>query len=321
MAVFTNITQEQVEDFLSLYTCGTFLSFEGIAEGTQNSNFHVFTDQGRFVLTLCELDFSAGDIDFFLGFMNALNADGIASPQVQRRKDGALTGVIAGKTALLTSFLQGGCVVKTEIGIDHCQSLGQTVARMHRTGEAFQPTRRNREGLAFLKNLADKIRTKEEAADRLEPGFLTLIDREFEWLEKNIPLDLPHGALHADIFPDNVFFTGADVTGIIDFYYACTATLIYDLAIVVNAWCFDVQNVFCADRFVALMKAYESVRPLSDRERTAFHIFGRAAAMRFLMTRLHDWVFHDPKNLVTPRDPLEYLAKLKFHQGADVFQG
>lgn len=321
MAVFTNITKKQVEDFLGVYSCGRFLSFEGIAEGTQNSNFHVFTDQGRFVLTLCEVDFSADDIGFFLGFMNALNADGIASPQVQRRKDGMLTDVIAGKTALLTSFLKGQCVEKPEIGIEHCRSLGDAVARMHGTGERFDLKRRNREGISFLKNLADKIRTKEDAADKLQPGFLTLIDEEFRWLEAHIPQDLPHGALHADIFPDNVFFTGADVTGIIDFYYACTATLIYDLAIVVNAWCFDEQHEFRADRFVALMQAYEAVRPLSDQERVAFHIFGRGAAMRFLMTRLHDWVFHDPKNLVTPRDPLEYLTKLRFHQGTDVFKG
>lgn len=321
MAVFTSITRQQVKDFLDFYNCGVLQSFEGIAEGTQNSNFHVFTDQGRFVLTLCEVDFSADDIGFFLGFMNALNADGIASPQVQRRKDGALTGLIAGKTALLTSFLKGSCVEKPDIGVEHCRSLGRTVARMHGTGERFGLTRRNREGIPFLKNLADKIRTREDAADKLQPGFLKPIDEEFRWLETYIPQDLPHGALHADIFPDNVFFSGTDVTGIIDFYYACTATLIYDLAIVANAWCFDEKNVFFEDRFIALVKAYEAIRPLSGRERAAFHIFGRAAAMRFLMTRLHDWVFHDPKNLVTPRDPLEYLAKLRFHQGTDVFKG
>jgi homoserine kinase type II len=319
MAVFTRVDQGQVESFLADYSCGALQSFTEIAEGTQNSNFHVFTDRARYVLTLFEANFPPDEIAFFLGFMNALNAAGIACPEVQRRWDGAFTGAIAGKTALLISFLSGQSIPKDSIAPSHCAALGTAVARMHREGSRFPLTKHNREGLPFLKALADKIRTRKAQTEALQPGLTEAIDAEFAWLEAHIPNDLPHGALHADIFPDNVFFEATRLTGIIDFYYACTATLVYDLAIVVSAWCFDVENQFRRERFDALIAAYQAVRPLEQREIDSFQAFSRAASMRFLMTRLHDWVFHDPANLVTPRDPLEYAGKLTFHQHHDLF--
>lgn len=311
MAVYTDVSEDELARFLSAYDIGTLLSYKGIAEGVENSNFLVHTSAGNFILTLYEKRVAAGDLPFFLALMEHLAARGITCPQpVKTKKDGPL-GTIAGRPAAIVTFLEGMWIRRPTAA--HCAAVGEALARLHLAGADFPMKRANALSVSGWRPLYAQANGR---GDSVQPGLSADIERELDFLEKNWPRGLPAGVIHADLFPDNVFFLGQNLSGLIDFYFACTDTLAYDVAICLNAWCFEPDHSYNVTKGRALLKAYNDVRALTTEEKAALPLLARGASLRFLLTRLVDWLAVPEGALVKPKDPLEYFRKLRFHQSA-----
>jgi homoserine kinase type II len=309
MAVYTDPGGEDLSAFLAGYDLGDLLAYKGIAEGVENSNFLVHTARGYFFLTLFEKRVAPRDLPFFLGLMEHLANCGLRCPQPVKSRSGAVIGTLAGRPAAIVTFLDGMSIRRPNAA--HCAAVGEALARLHRAGADFPLARANALSVDGWRPLYDTAATR---ADGVQPGLDTAIAAELGKLEAAWPRDLPQGVIHADLFPDNVFFLGARLSGLIDFYFACTDTLAYDVAICLNAWCFEPDHAYNVTKGRALLQAYGRTRALSADERTALPLLCRGAALRFLLTRLVDWLNVPPGALVKPKDPLEYFRKLRFHQ-------
>jgi homoserine kinase type II len=309
MAVYTDVTAEDLNEFLAGYDLGTLLSYKGIAEGVENSNFLVHTDAGNFILTLYEKRVAEKDLPFFLALMEHLAARGITCPQPVKNKNGGMLGRLAGRPAAMVTFLDGLWIRRPSAA--HCAAVGEALARLHLAGADFKPIRANALGIESWRPLYEHARS---CGDSVRPGLCAEIAAELDTLDQCWPRNLPQGVIHADLFPDNVFFLGDRLSGLIDFYFACTDTLAFDIAICLNAWCFEADHAFNVTKGRTLLNAYAKMRPLSDEERAALPVLARGAAMRFLLTRLVDWLAVPDGALVKPKDPLEYYRKLRFHQ-------
>jgi len=309
MAVYTDVAAEDLATFLAAYDLGDLLACKGIAEGVENSNFLLHTSRGYFILTLYEKRVAAGDLPFFLGLMEHLAARGLTCPQPVKTRAGDTLGRLAGRPAAIVTFLDGMWIRRPSA--THCAGLGRALAELHLAGADFKMTRPNALSVAGWRQLYDAAKGR---ADGVQAGLAAAIAAELELLAKSWPRDLPQGVIHADLFPDNVFFLGDRLSGLIDFYFACTDTLAYDVAICLNAWCFESDHSYNVTKGRALLTAYAAKRALSAAERTALPLLARGAAMRFLLTRLVDWLEVPAGALVRPKDPLEYHRKLRFHQ-------
>jgi homoserine kinase type II len=309
LAVYTDISEDDLRQFLAAYDVGELLSYKGIAEGVENSNFLLHTSKDPLILTLYEKRVDRNDLPFFLGLMHHLYEGGLNCPLPLSRKDGELLGELSGRPAALISFLEGMWLRKPEAR--HCREVGRALAEMHVAGEGFEIRRENALSLSGWRPLWEKSAAR---ADEVEEGLGAEIPAELADLEANWPTDLPTGVIHADLFQDNVFFLGDRLSGLIDFYFACNDLLVYDVAICLNAWCFEKDGSFNVTKGMALLQGYESVRPLSDAEAAALPILARGSALRFFLTRLYDWLTTPAGALVVKKDPLEYLKKLRFHR-------
>ncbi len=309
MAVYTDVTAEELAAFLSAYDLGELLSYKGIAEGVENSNFLLHAGRGHYILTLYEKRVAAQDLPFFLGLMEHLAARGLTCPQPVKNRRGEILGKLAGRPAAIVTFLDGMWIRRPSA--THCAGLGQALAELHLAGADFKMTRANALSVAGWRQLYETAKAR---ADSVQAGLSAAIAGELEALASCWPRDLPQGVIHADLFPDNVFFLGDRLSGLIDFYFACTDTLAYDVAICLNAWCFEADHSYNVTKGRALLQAYAAKRPLTAAERAALPLLARGAAMRFLLTRLVDWLNVPPGALVKPKDPLEYHRKLRFHQ-------
>ncbi len=305
MAVYTDVSFEDLEKFLARYRIGAPLSFKGIAEGVENSNFFLRTEKGAFILTLYEKRVQAGDLPFFLGLMEHLSAQGIACPLPVRQSGGELFGELNGRPAALLTFLNG--VSLRHPDADHCAAAGAALAALHEAGNGFTLRRPNALGPADWRDLASRIADR---AYSVEAGLGGLIRTA---LDQPWPHGLPSGVIHADLFPDNVLFMNGQVSGVIDFYFACNDAFAYDLAILLNAWCFDADGIFDAAKSTRLFAAYRKHRALGTAEIEAMPALARGAALRFVLTRLYDILHHDPTALVRPKDPRDFARRLRFH--------
>jgi homoserine kinase type II len=308
MAVYTDVSFEDLEAMLVAYDVGEPLSFKGIAEGVENSNFFLQTDRGSFFLTLYEKRVRESDLPFFLGLMEHLAARGIACPQPIRTKDGRQWTQVNGRPAALVSFLTGLSVRRPDVG--HCASAGEALARVHAAGADFSIERRNALGIAGWRELVDKTAS---GADGIERDLRELIASSYHEVSAGWPSGLPTGIIHADLFPDNVLFMNAQVSGLIDFYFACDDAFAYDLAIMLNAWCFETDGSYNITKGKSLIAGYRRRRELSDTEIAALPILCAGAALRFLLTRLFDLLHHDPMALVRPKEPRDFSKRLRFH--------
>ena len=309
MAVYTDVAAEELEAFLAGYAIGELLSYKGIAEGVENSNFLLHTTAGNFILTLYERRVAAADLPFFLGLMEHLAKRGITCPQPVKSRSGAMLGEVSGKPAAVITFLEGMWIRRPSGR--HCGALGEALAKLHRAGADFAGKRGNALSVAGWRPLYQTVAAR---CDSVQPGLAAALAAELEQLEAQWPRNLPLGVIHADLFPDNVFFLGDKLSGLIDFYFACTDALAYDLAICLNAWCFEADHSYNVTKGRALLQAYAAVRPLASAERQALPMLTRGAALRFLLTRLVDWFDERGAALVRRKDPIEYFRKLRFHQ-------
>jgi homoserine kinase type II len=309
MAVYTDVSDEELEAFIASYAIGALTSFKGIAEGVENSNYLVHTETGRYILTLYEKRVARQDLPYFLALMEHLACRSITCPIPVRDREGRTLKELAGRPAALITFLEGLWVRRP--AIEHCSGLGEALARFHVAGADFPMHRANSLSLPGWAALFTSIGS---GADKVTPGLAREIDKELLHLEQHWPADLPQGVIHADLFPDNVFFLGDRLSGLIDFYFACNDMLAYDVAVCLNAWCFEPDGSFNVTKARALLQAYESVRPLSPAELEWLPTLARGAALRFLLTRTYDLLNTDANALVKTKDPNEYLRMLRFHQ-------
>jgi homoserine kinase type II len=309
MAVYTDVTDEEINEFLAGYDLGTLLSYKGIAEGVENSNFLLHTSRGYFILTLYEKRVAAADLPFFLNLMEHLAARGLTCPQPVRSRSGEALGRLAKRPAAIVTFLDGVWIRRPSAA--RCGAVGTALAELHVAGADFGMTRRNGLSVEGWRPLFEAAAAR---ADTVAIGLRDTIATELARLERDWPRDLPQGVIHADLFPDNVFFIGDRLSGLIDFYFACTDALAYDVAVCLNAWCFEADLSYNMTKGRALLHGYMRQRPLSAAETAALPILCRGAALRFLLTRLVDWLSVPPGALVRPKDPLEYYRKLRFHQ-------
>jgi homoserine kinase type II len=309
VAVYTDITDAELEAFLADFDLGEPLSCKGIAEGVENSNFLVETSAGRFILTIYERRVREEDLPYFLGLMQWLAQHGFPCAEPMAARDGRLYRSIRGKPAALVGFLNGLSVRRPTK--DHCRAAGEGMAWLHQAAQGFPGRRVNDLGQAAWAGMCDRLRGE---ADALKPGLGAVIAADVETLARAWPRDLPVGTVHADLFPDNVFFQHGEFAAAIDFYFACDDALAYDIGVALNAWCFEPDGSFNETLARAFLAGYERRRPLSPAERQALPTLAWGAALRFFLTRLNDWGATPAGALVRPKDPLEYERKLAVHR-------
>ncbi len=311
MAVYTDVSDVELNAFMGAFELGAVVSFKGIAEGVENSNFYLRTQSGSYFLTLYEKRVQEADLPFFLGLLEHLSARGIACPLPVRARDGQAWRMLNSRPAAIVTFLPGLSPRKPDAA--QCGELGAALARLHLAGADYGMKRANDLSVEGWKKL---VKACEPKANGVRMGLGALIGSELRHVEQCWPRGLPEGLIHADLFPDNVFFMEGRISGLFDFYFACTDALAYDVAVALNAWCFEGDGAFNITKGRALLGCYRAVRPLAPAEVAALPILARGAALRFLLTRLYDWINRDPSALVTAKDPAEYVTKLRFHQGA-----
>ncbi len=309
MAVYTDVPDEALMAFVDDYEIGSLTSCKGIAEGVENSNYLLTTDRGRYILTLYEKRVAKGDLPFFLGLMEHLASAGLSCPTPLRDRNGAMLRELADRPAALVTFLEGLSLRRPQVR--HCAELGEALAALHRAGNGFALRRPNSLSVAGWQELAGRLGAD---ADQINPGLSKVISKELASLSAHWPKGLPEGVIHADLFPNNVFFMGDRLSGLIDFYFACNDFLAYDVAVCLNAWCFEDDGGFNITKGQGLLTAYAAARPFSAAELATLPMLARGAALRFLLTRAYDWLHTPPSALVKRLDPMEYVRKLRFFQ-------
>lgn len=318
MAVYTQVSDRDLAGFLARFDIGAPIACTPIAEGIENSNYLVETvgpitrpghGTDKYILTLYEARVAAADLPFYLDLMKHLSGCGITCPLPVADRNGETLHTLCGRPAAIFTFLAGDWPRSPTP--DQCRETGRALARLHAAGRSFDGTRPNDLSVPAWRELFEPLR---RSADTVRPGLTAFIGEELSALERQWPVGLPGGIIHADLFPDNVFFRDGKLSGLIDFYFACTDFLAYDIAICLNAWCFDADGTFDRRKAQALIEGYEDGRALLPEESAALPVLARGAAMRFLLTRLHDW-FHTPKDALTRRkDPLEFIRRIEFHR-------
>lgn len=312
MAVYTQVSPGSLAAFLQDFDLGALQSYKGIEQGVSNTNYNLYTDRGHYILTLFEPHrVQAEDISFFLDYSDCMAAAGIPCPEVMATHDGRKVMPLENRPATIFAFLEGEGGHGGMITPDIMQQVGNLSARMHMAAEALREQLPNHFSLPRWSIWLERMG---EDMNKISPGLYHQCRDEFEMIERIWPADLPRGAIHGDLFPDNVFFVDGKVSGVIDFHFVCTDFFAYDLAIIANAWCFDQLNVFRQERYDALMAGYNAARPLTKQESEAFPLFLRAASMRFLLSRAEEFLNHKPDNLMKPHDPLVFLTRLKHFQ-------
>jgi homoserine kinase type II len=311
MAVYTEVTDDALAAFLADYDIGSVVAFRGIAEGVENSNFSLRTTAGDFILTLYEKRVDPAELPWFLGLMEHLARRGIVCPQPVHGRDGAALRQLAGRFAAVTTFLPG--VWPRRVRPEHCAPVGAALAALHLAGADFSPTRKNALGPGGWPPL---LARSLKQADGVQPGLGQELQAALARILAAWPAGLPVGHIHADLFPDNVFFLDGRLSGLIDFYFAATDIFAYDLAVCINAWCFESDFSLNVTKARAMLLAYQATRPLLPTERAALPVLCQGAAIRFALTRLYDWINTPPGALVTRKDPLEYVRRLRLHLAA-----
>lgn len=313
MAVFTDIEREELDEFLRAYDLGAARAMKGIAEGVENSNFFLLTERGPFILTLFEKRVTADDLPYFIALMRHLAGKNFPCPAPIAARDGAALRRLKNKPAVIVSFLEGEWPRRPTVA--QCRAAGAMLARLHNAARDFPMARENDLSLDGWARLITACGTR---ANDVQRGLAQELAQELDALRAQWPTlaTLPQGAIHADFFPDNVFFQNDAACGVIDFYFACRDALAYDLAIAINAWCFEADHDLNVTKAQAMRQGYESLRPLSPAEQNALPILMRGATMRFIASRLYDWLHPVPGALVRPKDPMDYVRRLRFHQMA-----
>lgn len=312
MAIYTKVSHEEIEKLLSNYDLGKLVKHTAIIAGIQNSNYFIDTEKARYVLTIYENSLEYKDLPFFLKLMEHLAKQGVHCPLPMATKSGDALTEFKGKPSAIVSFVKGQ--EATAITAEIISELGQNLAKMHLAGKDFNMQRKNPLGPEGWRGLFAEIKNKK---NNLGAEIIEEINDNLEFLTRNWPENLESGIIHGDLFPDNVLFTDDDkVSGIIDFYFSCNDYYIYDIAVCMNAWCFEEDLSFNENKANTLLKSYNKIRKITDEELSALPIIAAGAAMRFFLTRVYSLLLNEDEEVVKHKDPSEYLYKMKFHFNA-----
>jgi len=318
MAVYTKLSLKNIEDILSNYTIGKIEKFEGIEEGIENSNFLIIANKVKYILTIYEKRVKKEDLPFFCSLMLALNKSGFKCPKPIKNNKNEFISNFEKKSLMIVSFIEGK--TKKNLTVDDCNLLGTQVAKMHMLTQNFKIKRKNDLSVSSWRKIFEHIKDK---CSNIHVDLPRLIEANLSDVEKNWPINLPQGIIHADLFSDNIFFKEKKFNGIIDFYFSCNDFYAFEIAICFNALCFDGTknnlsfNVTKAKKFI---DGYIKVRKLSDEEKNSIKVLSQGSALRFLLTRVFD-ALHTSKNAtVKAKDPLEYLKRLEFHKNSKSFE-
>jgi homoserine kinase type II len=316
MAVYTKLNFEEINNFLKVnYDIGELKDYKEIIAGIDNSNYIIETPQDKFIFTIFESRIKKEDLPFFMNLKKYLSSNDISCPKPIFNKNNQIISSVNGKSASIVSFLQGKTLMPQNDGLygniteNHCAQIGEITAKMHKYGENFSEKRINDLNFTHLKKLFNQI---SDQIENYRSGLKAEITKYITFLDQKWDLKLPSGACHLDLFPDNVFFDkNNNLSGVIDFYFAANDIFTYDLAININAWCFDGKNQFCQNKYDNLLNSYQKNRPLSQKEQDFLPIALICASLRFLLTRFYDY-FNTPEgSLVNVKNPNEYLDKIR----------
>jgi len=318
MAVYTKLSENNLKDFFSKYNLGKLLKFQGIQEGIENSNYFVKTDSGKFILTIYEKRVEEKDLPFFMGLMKNIFNENFPSPEPIINKNGNYITEIFGKKAAVVSFLEG--TSKKNLTPGNCHEVGIYTAKLHMITKNLNIKRTNRLSVNSWRLIYRKI---QRDCSKIYPDLTKIIERNLEVIEDQWPKNIPRGIIHADLFPDNIFFKGSKLTGIIDFYFSCYDFYALEIAICLNALCFEGKNEnlsFNVTKAKKFIDGYSSIRKLTEEEKESLKILCHGAAMRFLLTRVFDYLNLTEDALVKIKDPVEYLKRLEFHNSVKNYQ-
>ncbi len=309
MAVFTKISKEEIEFFLKNYSIGNLISFEGIVKGTENTNFKIITSKNKYILTILEKRVEPEDLPFFMSLQNELVEHGFKCPKPIKNNNNVIINKLKNKNALIISFLDGENL--SEIMPKHCYEVGMKIAEFTNITKTSKLSRVN--SLDY-KNWVKIYESCKKINDSSYEEYFRVLDKELIYLKNNWPINLPTAIIHADLFIDNVLFINNEISGIIDFYFSCNDFIAYELALTANDWCFNKDGKFNYENFNSLITGFYSSSSLNSDEKTAMNVLLRGAAVRILVTRLYDKIFHPDDALVELKNPEEYLKILKWHQ-------
>ena len=309
MAVFTNISREEIEKFLENYSIGYLISYEGIVEGIDNTNYKIITNKDKFILTIFEKRLHFEDIPFFMNLQKELVIEGFDCPVPIENNNNSIINVLKNKSAVIISFLEGEKINKTLPF--HCHQVGLMISQFTNITKLSKLSKPNSLGYDAWVKIYEKCKKTNKVFYR---EYFETLEKELLFLKENWPKSLPTAIIHADLFKDNIFFTNDKISSVIDFYFSCNDFIAYELALAINAWCFDENSSFILENYKSLMMGFNINGSLNKKEKNSINILLRGAAVRILVTRLHDKIFHPNDALVFPKDPKEYLDILKWHQ-------
>ncbi len=317
MAVYTKIDTKDISYINKKFNIEKILRFKGIKQGIENTNYLLRSKNKKFILTLFEKRVSKKEIPFFMKLMDKLNDSEINCPKPQKKKDGGYLINIKNKTACIVSFLKGKD--KKSLNYKNCHDVGKMIAKMHLSTKKINLYRKNSMGIKYLNPLLNSIKFKSKKFTNLEK----FLKNNFKDLKMRWPKNLPNGVIHGDLFIDNIFFKSNKLSGIIDFYFAANDYFMYEIAICINALCFDKKKskfLINKDKIKNLIKGYEKIRKISIKEKKSLNILCRGAAMRYFLTRLYDYTNTPKTALIKIKDPREYYQKLLIHNNLKTYK-
>ena len=316
MAVFTKLSKTEIENYLGLYDIGSLNQYSEIVEGIENTNYKIICNGTPYILTIFEKRVNEDDLPFFINLKLYLNQNNFKCPRPIQNRNGEIINSIKNKKAVIISFIEGNKIDKPNI--NECNEIGKMLGNLHNLTSNFNESRQNSLDIKEWKNLLSKC-TKNE--DKKFDIILKEVENEIDFLESVWPKNIPSGVVHADLFKDNVFFKDEKITGVIDFYFSCYHFFLYDISIVINDWCFDSNGeIFNYEYYKAILNGYNEHKKITQQEIDSFNIILRSAAVRILVTRLHDYIFHPKDAIVLKKDPYQYYNILKWHQSNNIIK-
>ena len=309
MAVFTKLEKNEIEDFLKDYSIGNLISFEGIVKGTENTNYKIITTKNKYILTILEKRVQPEDLPFFMDLQNELAAHGFDCPLPVKNNKKSIINKLKDKNAVIITFLQGENL--TNVMPEHCHELGLKIAQFTNITKNLNLSRQNSVGYKAWVSIYENFKNINNESYQ---EYFQILSNELIFLKNNWPINLPTAIIHADLFIDNILFIKNKISGIIDFYFSCNDFIAYELALTINAWCFNKDVAFNYKNYNSLMMGFENISSLNIQEKASMNVLLRGAAVRILVTRLYDKIFHPDDALVKLKDPKEYLNILKWHQ-------
>jgi len=312
MAVYTKLTETELKEFFSKYDLGEVINYSGIKEGIENTNYFTETEKGKFILTIYEKRVEEKDLPFFISLMRNLYDKNFPSPEPIINKNGSYISDVLKKKASVVSFLEGNA--KKNLNPNECYQVGNYTAKLHSITKNLNSKRENKLSVRSWREIFNKVK---KDCSKIHGNLSQTIEKNLNDIEKNWPINIPSGIIHADLFPDNIFFKKNKLSGIIDYYFSCHDFYAFEIAICLNALCFEGTkenlsfNVTKAKKFI---EGYSKIRELSENEKKSLQILCKGAAIRFLLTRVFDFLNLIEGAVVTVKDPVDYLKRLEFHE-------